>query len=526
VSIVLDRPPQRAEINKAKERCFLGRSADFWICAGLVAMILLVQGWNIANYPTVSDDEGTYLAQGWAVQHGIGMAPYTYWFDHPPFGWIQIAALSWIPSLLFPSHHLLVVAYARIIMLPVTAVSAILVYLLARRMTLPQWAAALSVAMFGLSPLSVTLQRQIFLDNFAVPWMLAAFVLAYSPRRHLWHHVASGLAAALSVLSKETMILAVPALIVALWQNVHRRTRRYSLVGFAGALVLVGIQYPLYAALKGELFDGKGHVSLIGGIKYQLSRPGSGSIFALNSNSSTIFHSWLFYDSVLIVAGVIATLLALIFRHLRPMALAATLLTLVAMRPSGYLPAMYVIQVLPFFPLVIAGMADQLVNFLLKFRARPVFWQQAARMALVGLIAFAAAFYVVPKWYRGDHTADTADTNAGYQAAATWIAVHIPHPGNKRIAVDDGLWLNMANDGFKPSHRDIYFFKINNDPAVNKALRGSWRSINYIVSTPYLRQNATLLPILEAALAHSRALWSYGTGPDQIQILKVVGSVG
>ena len=58
---------------------------------------------------------------------------------------------------------------------------------------------------------------------------------------------------------------------------------------------------------------------------------------------------------------------------------------------------------------------------------------------LVAVCAAAAAYYVVPKWYAGDETAITADPNAGYQAAATWVATHLTHPGNKRIVVDDGL---------------------------------------------------------------------------------------
>ncbi len=529
MSTTLDRPVQLAAFNKARERSFLGRSPDFWLCLGLIAVVLVVQGWNIAAYPTVSDDEGTYLAQAWAVNHGIGMAPYTYWFDHPPLGWLQIALLSWIPALIFHSHQL-VVAYARIIMLPVTGTSVALVYTLARRMTLPRWAAALAVLLFGLSPLSVTLQREIFLDNFATLWMLAAFVLAYSTRTHLWHHVAAGLCAAIGVLSKETVLVVVPALVVALWQNVHKSTRKYSFVGFLGAFILVGIQYPLYAVLKGELFSGSGHVSLIGGIVYQFSRAGSGSIFTPTSNAHAVFHAWLFYDSILIMGGVVATVLALAFRHLRPVALAAAILTLVAMRPSGYLPAMYVIQSLPFFAIVIAGLADRLVSFILNFKARQVFWQQVTRLALVAVCAAAGAYYVVPRWYAGDKTAVTADPNAGYQAAATWVATHLTHPGNKRIVVDDALWLDMVNDGFKPSRRDIYFFKLDVDPSLMKSLPGytpldpssGWQGIKYVVSTPYMRQNASSIPTLAAILAHSRVLWAYGTGSDQIQVREIV----
>lgn len=531
MSTTLERPIGRAPINKAAEWRFLGRSADFWICATLTFLVLLVQGWNIAGYPTVFDDEGTYLAQAWAIQHGIGLTPYTYFFDHPPLGWMQIAALSWIPALIFHGPSVIVVAYARIIMLLFTAASSILVYVLARRLSLPRWAAALAVVLFGLSPLSVTLQRQIFLDNIAVTWMLAAFVLAYSPRKHLWHHIASGLCAGVAALSKETMVLAFPALVYALWVNVRgSSTRKYSLVGFFGVFFLLAVQYPLYAILKGELYQSGGRVSLFAGIKYQLTRPGSGSIFNPSSNGYVVLHNWLFYDPVLITAGTVSIILALAVRRLRPIAIAGVIMALTVMRPTGYLPAMYIIQMLPFFALGTAGMADQAVSFILKYKARPVFWQQIGRLALVALCFVLAAVYVVPKWVSGDSNADTQDLNKGYAEAAAWFATHVPHPGNDRIVLDDTLWLNMINDGFKPSLYDIYFFKLNIDPDVDNALPGpmadKWKDITYVFETPYVWENATKsgIPIAYEAIQHSKVVWSYGTGGpnSELEIRKVI----
>ena len=524
MSTTLERPVERAPIGRAKERRFLGRSVDFWLCAGITSLVLIVQGWNIAGYPTVFDDEGTYLAQAWAINHGIGMAPYTYWFDHPPLGWIQIAALAWIPALIFHGTGVLVVAYARIVMLPFTVASSILLYVLARRLTLPRWSAVLAVALFGLSPLSVTLQREIFLDNIAVTWMLAAFVLAYSPRKHLWHHVASGVCAGVAVLSKETMLLAVPALVLALWQNAHRLTRKYTFVGFVGAFVLFIAAYPLYAILKGELYQGGGHVSLYNGITYQLTRPGSGSILNSGSNAYAVFHNWLYYDPVLIVAGTVSIILALAFSHLRPVALAGVVMVLLAIRPTGYLPAMYVIQMLPFFAIAIAGVAAQAVSFILTFRARPILWQRVSRAALVAVLVVIAAVNVVPRWISRDRDADTQNLNRGYMAATAWIAKNIPHPGNQRIVVDDTLWLSMVNAGFKPGRYDIYFFKLDTDPDVDEALHGvlgdvngkfvdtDWKSINYVIETPYMYENASQagIPIAYDALNHSKVVWYYG----------------
>ncbi|GAA3220859.1 hypothetical protein GCM10020256_27260 [Streptomyces thermocoprophilus] len=217
----------------------------------MLTAILVVQGWNIAAYPTFSDDEGTYLAQAWAVQQGEGLAHYTYWYDHPPLGWIQLALLTWIPSALDPGS--LTVGTMRAVMLLVSAVSAVLVLVLARRLALPRWAAALAMALFGLSPLSVVLQREIFLDNLAVMWTLLAFALAASPSRHLWHHFGAGLAAATAVLTKETMLVVLPALFLTMWRHSHRDTRKFALTGAVTACALVGFSYPLFALLKGEL---------------------------------------------------------------------------------------------------------------------------------------------------------------------------------------------------------------------------------------------------------------------------------
>jgi 4-amino-4-deoxy-L-arabinose transferase-like glycosyltransferase len=534
VSTTLDRPLERAPINKAEAWRFLGRSADFWLCAVATLAVLLVQGWNIAGYPRVFDDEGTYLAQAWAIDHGVGMTPYTYWFDHPPLGWMQLSLLAWIPEVIWHSPGQLVVAYSRIIMLPFTGASCILIYVLARRMTLPRWSAVLGVLLFGLSPLSVTLQREIFLDNIAVTWTLAAFVLIYSPRKHLWAHVAAGLCAGIAVLSKETMLLALPALVVALWQNVHKITRKYSFVGFLGAFLLLIVQYPLYATLKSELWSTGGKVSLTAGLTFQLSRKGSGSIFDNGSNAHDVLHNWLFYDPVLIVAGTVAIVAALAYRHLRPVAIAGVVLVLMAIRPSGYLPSMYIIQMLPFFALGIAGVADRLVVGILTYRARPVFWQQIIRLAAVAACIVIAVVNVVPRWYSSDKDADTQDLNTGYAAAVEWVHTHDLHPGDQRIVVDDTLWLDMLQDGFKPSRYDIYFFKLDGDPIVMNSLGGAeankWKSIQYVIETPYLWENADSCPpasltpkacstyTTEMLLHHSKVVKYYGRyAPNTIQ---------
>ncbi|WP_443079253.1 ArnT family glycosyltransferase [Streptomyces sp. NBC_01498] len=507
---------------------FRSSRPDLALCAVLLLVIMAVQGWNIQHYPTLSDDEGTYLAQAWAVQQGEGLAHYTYWYDHPPVGWLQLAALTWLPSLLVPES--MTVGTMRFAMLLVSAACAVLLYVLARRLSLPRWAAGLAMAIFGLSPLSVVLQREIFLDNIAVMWMLLAFCLAASPNRHLWHHFAAGLAAAVGVLTKETMLVVLPAVLVTMWRHGHADTRKFAVTGAVTACVLVGLSYPLFALLKGELLPGGGHVSLWDGVVYQMTRPGSGFLLDPGSGSHGVLRSWLYYDRVLLLGGLAGALLLLLTyrwsvtaRALAGPALAVAILTAVALRPSGYLPAMYVIQGLPFLALMSAGIAASAAHALLRRGRRPhenraltgVRWTTAV------VLAGACAAYVAPRWYDGNRTALTTDANAPYRAAASWLATEVPDPARTRVLVDDALWLDLVHAGYRPGLGAIWFYKADLDPAVSRTLPGGVRDIDYVVASPTVRRDAPDLPRVRDALNHSTPVAVFGNGQDRIEIRRV-----
>ncbi|GGW85156.1 hypothetical protein GCM10010297_02330 [Streptomyces malachitofuscus] len=512
------RPPSRLRSSRS----------DLLLCGVLLVVILLVQGWNIADYPTLSDDEGTYLAQAWAVQEGKGLAHYTYWYDHPPLGWIQLAVLTWIPAMISPES--MTVGTMRAVMLLISAISAVLVYILGRRLALPRWAAGLGMAIFGLSPLSVVLQREIFLDNLAVMWTLLAFTLAASPSRHLWHHFGAGMAAATAVLTKETMLVVLPALFITAWRHSHKDTRKFALTGAVTACALIGFSYPLFALLKGELFPGSGHVSLWDGVAYQMTRPGSGFILDEGSGSWGVLQSWLYYDRILPLGGLAGALLLLATwrwsvtaRALAGPALTVAILAALALRPDGYLPAMYIIQALPFLALVLAGGTASVAHAVLRRRraaAEPRTLTRA-RYALAGVLALAACLYVVPRWYDGARIAVTTEANAPYEAAADWMATEVADPADTRVLVDDAMWLDLVHAGYRPGLGVIWFYKADLDPAVTKTMPNGWRDIDYVVASPTVRRDAKDLPNVRQAIEHSEPVAVFGTGEDRIEIRQV-----
>src|SRR5262245_27742023 len=118
-------PAPAAEVSP-NPRVRLRIRPDNWVLAGLLVIVGTVDGWNLTNYPSLSDDEGTYLAQAWAVRTGTGLTHYTYWYDHPPGGWLQIALLSWLPEVAAPDQ--LAVATGRIVMVIVALINAALVF--------------------------------------------------------------------------------------------------------------------------------------------------------------------------------------------------------------------------------------------------------------------------------------------------------------------------------------------------------------------------------------------------------------
>ncbi|MGW6644529.1 glycosyltransferase [Streptomyces sp. A244] len=529
------RPAPRTGTHRRPEPPSRLRSSrsDLLLCGLLLTAILVVQGWNIADYPALSDDEGTYLAQAWSVQQGNGLAHYTYWYDHPPLGWIQIAVLTWIPALISPES--MTVGTMRAAMLVISGISAVLVYVLGRRLALPRWAAALGMVFFGLSPLSVVLQREIFLDNLAVMWTLLAFTLAASPSRHLWHHFGAGIAAATAVLTKETMLVVLPALFLTMWRHSHRDTRKFAITGAVTACALIGFSYPLFALLKGELLPGAGHVSLWDGVKYQMTRPGSGFILDQGSGSWGVLQSWLYYDKVLPLGGLAGALLLLLTwrwsvtaRALAGPALAVAIFAALALRPNGYLPAMYVIQALPFLALVLAGGTASVAHAVLsRWRSEAEKrYVSVSRYALAAVLALAAGAYVVPRWYDGAHTAVTTDANAPYKAASKWLATEVEDPERTRVLVDDALWLDLVHQGYRPGLGVIWFYKADLDPAVTKTMPRGWKDLDYVVASPTVRRDAADLPNVKAAMEHSDPVATFGTGEDRIEIRQIQTSAG
>jgi 4-amino-4-deoxy-L-arabinose transferase-like glycosyltransferase len=374
------------------------------------------------------------------------------------------------------------------------------------------------VLLFALSPLAVTSLRMVFLDNLATPWVLGAFILAASPERRLWAYAASGVCLAVAILTKETTLLVLPGLVVALRQGVDRRTRAFCITAFATVLVLAAAAYPLFAVLKGELLPGPGHVSLVEAVWFQLfNRPSSGSALLPGSLAHQLVSTWLGLDPWLLGLGLAALPAALCIRRLRPPAVTLLVLLAMAVRP-GYLPQPYVIALLPFCALVAMGALD-------------VAWGRGTahdpRRLLIGALALVALLPLGRAWFLTDRYAMTANQTRPVPEAQHWIERHVDP--RARVLVDDTFYVDLVRAGFAPRVGAVWFYKLdfstNLDPSIVRELPRGWRAFDYVVSSEIIRsalaQNPSSLDQVRLALKHSTPIATFGAGRTRVEIRRV-----
>lgn len=490
---------------------------DVLLVTLLVIVSGLVSGINMTSYPQRFEDEGTYVSQAWAVKEKGAMAHYTYWYDHPPVGWIQMAVHLELTDAL--DRYGSAITAGREFMLLLHLATVVLLYALARRLKIGRIGSTLAVLVFALSPLAVEFSRYVMLDNVALPWVLGAFLLALSPRRNLTAAVGSAVCMAMAILSKETFAALMPVLLYALWTNSDKRNRRYTFTAFAVVFAMVCGSYALYALLKNELFPGAGHVSLLGTLLWQLGgRQASGSILDATSGSRGLLMYWLNIDYWLLAAGIVALIPALIYRNLR-LAGFSLLIGIGLMLRNGYLPYPYIIALLPFAALCFGGVFDRWV-------VRPIARGRGLSLARLGaanlfmIIFWIALLVVLPVWQSKLYALTRLDQDNSSRQAVAWIEKNIPK--DKRMVVESALWTDLQDKGFnRPS--PVWLYKTETDPAVTAEING-WKGIDYVVLNGPTVGSTTFeeaFPTSHQAIEHGRLVAEFGSSNQKILIYQV-----
>ena len=469
---------------------------------------------NLTGSPARLDDEGTYMAQAYAVAEWGELAHYTYWYDHPPAGWLQLALWTAISGPDFGGNA---VAAGRYLMVIVAVITAALLWALARRIEMSRWAAAAAVAVFALSPLAISLSRTVYLDNLAIAWVLGALVLLCSPRYRLSAMFGAATCFGIAVLTKETMLLLLPMFAWLVWTRTAPVTRRYALAVFVAVFGVVVSTYVLMAVLRGELVPGPGHVSLWDGIRFQLwERTAGGALDDPYSLKRHTVDQWFRLDPALpFLAGPIA-LAALFVKRLRPFAVGLVILIATILRP-GYLPAPFILSALPLTALLAAGTGEVALRYLFR-----TVEQRSVGLRRFRVPALAAGALIVSitvsLWLPTYHGLMESDDDASMRQAQQWIEQNVPK--TDRLIVDDALWLDLIRDG-RDRRNVVWAYKVDTDEQVQGWAPHGWTDYEWVVSTASLRANMRPNGVFTDAVAHSQPAAMFGSGVERVEVLRV-----
>lgn len=486
----------------------------------VVAITVIVQAWNMSGTPQRIDDEGTYTAQAWAIMHLGEITHYTYWYDHPPLGWIQIAGYTGLTGAF--ARYPFAVEAGREAMVFFSAVSSILLFVLARRLGAGRITAAAAGLVFALSPLALQYHRTVYIDNVATPWLLAAFVLVLSRRQQLAGFAGAAACLGIAVLSKETYLLALPFLIWMAVRRADKSTRRYTLSVAGAVLVIIGGGYLLLAAVKGELLPSSGRVSLFEGITYQLgSRSASGSLFDPGSLANAAASQWWALDPVFIVLASAAAVVGLFLRRVRPIAAMLVFLLAMMFRPNGYLPVPYVIMLIPFAALLVAYTAERAVLSIAgRVRTGTRLGTGTRRgLGITWAVTTAAALVVaVPLWGTQLRGFVLGNLDLPMQQAEQWVGDNVSK--SSRLLVDDAMWVDLVEDGFARNNV-VWYYKLDTDGAVERQSPNGWKDSDYVITTDSMRTGGNSSSDVRQAIENSTAVATFGSGDQQVEVRRI-----
>lgn len=493
----------------------------------LMVICCIATSYNLMGYPVRFKDEGVYIAQAWAIPNMHALANYTYWYDHPPVGWIQMSIWfeltrgleRWSTDTTIAGREFAV--FMRI-------VACALMFVLARRLGMRRTWASFAVLIFIFSPLAMYYGRLALLDNIAVPWLLASIVFALTPRHRLWAVAGSAACLSVAILTKETTALLAPAVFLALWQNFRTASnRRHAHLFFIGLTVMLPCLYLVYAVVKSEFIPGTGHVSLIEALQWQLSsRMGSGSVFDANSDARHLANGWLALDKWLPLCGILSLVLLLPVKRYWPISLALGIQLLMMLR-TGYLPSMYIIALLPFMALLIAAVGNHAwPQFRLAITAiresgllTRKSLQLSLRCALVVVLGCGVYSYAHMDWHYTLQNQFTADADVSQRETVDWIGANIPHDAT--IVSEGEFWLDLRNEGFD-GDGNIWVYKVDTDPEATENIR-SRGGIDYLAlsETTLVSESKETLPMVFDAIERSERIATFGEGGDQMVVMKV-----
>lgn len=498
------------------------RKALFVLIA-LVMLVVISQSQNLFRFPYIQDVEGTNLSNGWALLNRGQLSPYTYAYEEPPAGSILIGLWGAVTRT-FAAVELSPES-GRVLMLICHALTVMLLFGIAYKLTGGMVAPVLVVLIFAFSPLTASLQRRVILDNLMLVWLLLSLYLIIGDYRKLTRYMLSAVCFGLAVLVRESAIFMLPAFLYVIRLQANKHHWRFATTLWIMLAFFLIAFYPLYAQMKEELFPmgvwlggNFPHVSLIEAITDR--GPTTGTFLNIGSGLADSFKSWvdvqnMLADPVLIYGGLVSLpfvfVMALDNRRLR----AVVALTLGAgfyLIFGGRIVVSDVLMIAPFFALLISILLAAAVGQVAR-----VFQQPLLRF-LLGGAALVILMYPFMVYYSSRLERYTLDQVAGQKEALAWLQSNVARDS---VIVTDNYAFLQLRQRFPQAH---HYWRIDTDPAVKYLqLNDDVCNIDYLLTTPQITADIQTfgLDLMRRLMERSSPLMSYDNNGWRVEIRQV-----
>ena len=470
----------------------LGLPTVRWRKFLLLAVLLLAgttHAFNMLRFPFYDNVEGINMANAWSILHEGKLSPYTYTYDNPPMGWIQLAVWLAIGSVIPAPETIL--PLGRVFMLVVHILTVLMIYGVARKLGLSRLYAILAVLMFTLSPLATILQRRILIENLMTLWVLISMYYALGDGRTLLHYAVSAFALGMAFLTHVAALCFFPAILYVVYKHSHSAHRRFVLILWLGIAISLFLGFPLQALLKDELlpvgvpFGGSHpHVSLYGTQSMQLERISAHEFLHSDSSFIVNLNRWMSFDEAasdrgFMIVGLSSAALVLVSAlfwrpDLRPLALLLViyglhLATLMRLFDPGIVP------LLPLLAISIGVVAQTAAELIKQYIPHSVMrYPLYAVLAVPFVSVFGWTYVQSPELYRVDQTRMQFD-------AVRWVSRHAPPDS---LVVTDGYAFVDLRRALPNTH---YYWVVDEDPQVRyEVMDNDWCNIDYLLTTPQM----------------------------------------
>ena len=449
-----------------------------FIYLAIIVLSGFSHGINMFNFPYYENDEGTYMSQAWSILRRGELAPYTYWYDHAPAGWMLIAAWVKLTGGFFTFGTS--VNSGRVLMLVLHIATSMLLYYIAKRLSGRSLPGILAVIIYSLSPLGIYFQRRVLLDNIMTFWLFASIALLLKKNLNLSHIIISSITLGIAVLTKESAIFFVPAFLYLIIAKANKNHRVVAVWLFIICTFSVVSTYFLYAFLKKELFptgffgDTTEHVSLLDTVKYNLGRGSSLPFWHRRSDFTAVLSEWLNKDAKIVFIGGLASILGLILsirvRYLRVPTILSLLFIFFLVR-GGIVLGFYIVPLIPIFALLVGILSNFIVEKL------SLNHKQYLVYSFVFILFFAIYFF------GGNYDHFVRNETRSQIDTIKYIKEEIPE--DAFLVMDDSIYVDLHEPGFindKVFKNAEWSWKVEKDPEVREEKLGNdFRKIDYII---------------------------------------------